>query len=160
MNTIDQVVVFQAGQEEYAISVKEVISIEKIQNVTPIPHLPTYVRGITKVRDELIPVIDFDTILYSSQAENLQDYKMIVLQTGLLPIGIIVQDAKEILNVPEGALKQVGLLAYSKTKYFTSVINLDDRLVTVVDPSILVESLEGVHEILEFINKEKQEEVS
>jgi purine-binding chemotaxis protein CheW len=63
----------------------------------------------------------------------------------------VVHEAKEILDIPEGALTQVGLMAYSRTKYFSGVINLEDRLITMIDPDVLVESLDGIREIQDYM---------
>ncbi|MGD6804028.1 chemotaxis protein CheW [Rossellomorea vietnamensis] len=150
MDINKKAIIFHAGKEEYAIPVGHVISIEKPENITPIPQLPQYVLGITKVRGELVPVIDFANILYG-RTESTSDKKLIVLKSEILSLGIIVNEAKEILDIPEGALTQMGLMAYSRTKYFSGVINLEDRLITMIDPDILVESLDGIKEIQEYM---------
>ncbi|TYR76349.1 chemotaxis protein CheW [Rossellomorea vietnamensis] len=150
MDINKKAIIFHAGKEEYAIPVGHVISIEKPENITPIPQLPQYVLGITKVRGELVPVIDFANILYG-RTESTSDKKLIVLKSEILSLGIIVNEAKEILDIPEGALTQMGLMAYSRTKYFSGVINLEDRLITMIDPDILVESLDGIREIQEYM---------
>lgn len=147
---------FQVGNEEYAIPIHFVMSIEKVEGITPIPHLPAYVNGITKVRDELIPVIDFERILYNRSFRVSESTKMIVLQTEMLSIGVIVSDAKEIIDIPTDKLKQLGLLAYQKTTYFTGVANLDSRVITMIDPAILVQSLDGIREIQEFMRTQKE----
>ncbi|TYS19046.1 chemotaxis protein CheW [Rossellomorea vietnamensis] len=150
MDINKKAIIFHAGKEEYAIPVGHVISIEKLENITPIPQLPQYVLGITKVRGELVPVIDFANILYG-RTESTSDKKLIVLKSEILSLGIIVNEAKEILDIPEGAITQMGLMAYSRTKYFSGVINLEDRLITMIDPDILVESLDGIREIQEYM---------
>ncbi|WHT47442.1 chemotaxis protein CheW [Sporosarcina thermotolerans] len=48
-------VIVQCGQEEYALPVDIVISVEKLQQVNPIPHLPEYMLGLMKIRGELVP---------------------------------------------------------------------------------------------------------
>ncbi|MGD6966938.1 chemotaxis protein CheW [Rossellomorea vietnamensis] len=150
MDINKKAIIFHAGKEEYAIPVGHVISIEKPENITPIPQLPQYVLGITKVRGELVPVIDFANILYG-RTESTSDKKLIVLKSEILSLGIIVNEAKEILDIPEGAITQMGLMAYSRTKYFSGVINLEDRLITMINPDILVESLDGIREIQEYM---------
>ena len=55
-------------------------------------------------------------------------------------------------------LKQLGLVNYAKTKYFTAVANLEDRMISCVDPSILVHSLEGMREIIEYLHKMMNDE--
>lgn len=156
MEKIDKVVVFQVGKEEYAIPIHFVMSIEKVEGITPIPHLPNYVNGIVKVRDELVPVIDFERILYNRPLEVNELVKMIVLQTEELSIGVIVTEAKEIINIPSESLKQVGLIAYKKTTYFSGIANLDSRIITIIDPSVLVKSLDGIREIQEFMKTQKE----
>ncbi|MFD2445973.1 chemotaxis protein CheW [Bacillus sp. CGMCC 1.16607] len=147
----NKVVVFQVNKEEYAISIQYVISIEKLEGITPIPHLPNYVKGMMVVRGELVPVIDLEQIFYRRQLEQTESSRLIVLKTEELSIGIFVEDAKEIIDIPAEKIKQVGLVAYSKTSYFTGVANLDSGLITLIDPLKLVQSLEGIKEIKEYM---------
>lgn len=146
-----KVVVFQVDKEEYAIPIQFVISIEKLEGITPIPHLPEYVKGMMVVRGELVPVIDLEQIFYHRHLEQTESSRLIVLKTDELSVGIFVGDAKEIIDIPAEKLKQVGLVAYSKTSYFSSVANLDSRLITIMDPLKLVQSLEGIKEIKEYM---------
>lgn len=155
MTEINKVVVFRTGKEEYAIPIPFVISIEKVEGITSIPHLPNYVKGMAKVRDDLIPVVDFENILYGRSLKENETSRMIVLQTDELSFGILVNEAREILDIPSENLKQPGLLAYQKTSYFTGVANLDARLITLIDPSSLVESLEGIREIKDFMKSQQ-----
>ncbi|UII54755.1 chemotaxis protein CheW [Cytobacillus spongiae] len=151
-----KVVVFQVGKEDYAISIEYVTSIEKVEGVTPIPHLPEYVKGIVKVREELIPIIDFETILYNRHITVTDSTRLIVLHTDQMFLGILVNDAKEIIDIQEEQIKQIGLVAYQKTSYFTGVANLDSRLITIIDPSVLVGSLEGIRDIQEYMKSQAQ----
>lgn len=153
----NKVVVFTIGNEEYAVPIENVLSIEKVEGITPIPHLPNYVRGIIKVRGELIPALDTENILYNRSTNIGEAVRIIVLRTADMSLGILVNEAKEILDIPTELIKQVGLVAYQKTSYFTGVANLDSRLVTIVDPSILVKSLEGIREIQAYMQKQLQE---
>lgn len=152
-----QVVVFKTGNEEYAIPIEFIISIEKMEGITPIPHLPPYVKGIAKVRGELIPVLDLNRILYDAPIVDESSVRNIVLQTKELSLGILVNEAKDIIEISEGQIKQIGLVAYEKTSYFTGVANLDSRLITLIDPEKLVQSLEGIREIQEFMKSQKEE---
>ncbi|MBS4199593.1 chemotaxis protein CheW [Bacillus sp. FJAT-49732] len=150
-------IVFNAGQEEYAIPVPFIISIEKYEDVNPVPHLPAYIRGVVKSRGELIPVLDLGHILYNRHIENDAEVRMIVIQTEELSFSLLVNEAKEILEIPENALQQMGLVAYQKTKYFSSIANLEDRIITMIDPVSMLEVLEGVKEIKDYLNEQKQE---
>ena len=148
----EKAVVFSCGNEEYAVPVDQVVSIEKLERVTPIPHLPNYLLGFTRIREELTPVIDFGQILYN-RPTSTDTSKVIVLSTDVVNYGLLVGDAKEIIDFEEGVLKQLGLVNYEKTKYFTAVANLEDRMISCVDPNILVNSLEGIREIINYLHK-------
>ena len=144
-------VIIQCGNEEYALSIDSVVSIELLEHVNPIPHLPDYMLGLMRIRDELVPILDFEQILYGNSAKNNADARVVVVQTEKLFIGLLVIDAKEILDLPESSMTSSGLMAYSKTKYFTTVANLDNRMITVVDAEILSKSLEGMDAIEEYV---------
>lgn len=152
----NKTVIFQAGNEEYAFPILYVISIEKLDGMTAIPHMPDYVTGITKVRGDLIPVIDLEKVLYDRDIQGDDKTRLIVLQTAELSMGVLVKDAREILEIPEENLKQPGLIAYQKTKFITGVANFDKRMILLIDPETLIQSLDGIKEIKEYMKQQKQ----
>ena len=151
-------VIVQCGQEEYALPVDTVVSIEKLEQVNPIPHLPEYMLGLTKIRGEIVPILDFQQILYGDSAKNDPNARVVVVQTEKLYIGLLVLDAKEILDIPESTLTSSGLMAYSRTPYFTTVANLQDRMITVVDAEKLSRTLSGMEKIEEYVQTEQVQE--
>ncbi len=148
-------VIIQCGQEEYALPVETVVSIEKLERVNPIPHLPEYMLGLMRIRGELVPILDFQQILYGNSAKDDPNARVVVVQTENLYIGLLVLDAKEILDIPKSKLTSSGLLAYSTTPYFTTVANLEQRMITVVDAEILSRTLTGMDEIKEYVQTER-----
>ena len=149
-------VVFTCGTEEYAVPVEQVVSIEKVEHITPIPHLPNYLLGYTRIRGELVPVIDFQSILYGKSTEG-ELSRIVVMNTDVINFGLVVADAKEILDISPDLLMQMGLVNYAKTQYFTAVANLENRMITCVDPKVLVNSLEGVREIIDYMSSIEQD---
>lgn len=148
----EKAVVFACGTEDYALPIEQVVSIEKLERVTPIPHLPNYLLGFSRIRGELVPVIDFQRILYNRPTSGEQ-MRVIILRTDVVNYGLVVTEAKEILDFQPEELKQMGLVNYEKTRYFTAVANLEDRIISCVDPHILVHSLEGIREIIQYLHK-------
>lgn len=157
--SILKAVIVQLGNEEYAISVDSIVSIERLEKINPIPHLPDFMLGLMKIRNELVPIIDFEQILYNKSAKNIEEARVVVVQTKQLSIGLLVLDAKEIIDIPKSSLTTSGLMAYSKTPYFTSVANLENRMITVVDPEILSLSLSGMDEIGDYVESQTMKEV-
>lgn len=150
----NKMVVFQAGNEEYAFPILYVISIEKLEGLTAIPHMPDFVTGIAEVRGELIPVIDLEMVLYNRDIKVDEKTKVIVVKSNEMAIGVLVKDAKEILEIPEESIKQPGLIAYSKTNFIAGVANFDRRMIMVIEPETLINSLEGIKEIREYMQRQ------
>lgn len=151
-----QAVIVRTGNEEYALPVESVVSIEKLEYITPIPHLPTYLLGLMKSRGELVPILDLSQILYHKSTARGEEAHVVVLTTKQLEIGLLVLDAKEILELPENQLTSTALKAYSKTPYFTTVANLEKRVITVIDPEILASTLAGMDEISDYMREQNQ----
>ena len=151
-----QTVIVQTGNEEYALPVETVISIEKLDYVTPIPHLPAYLLGLMRSRGELVPILDLSQILYHTATPRDLETHVVVVKTDQLEIGLLVLDAKEILELPEDRLTSIALKAYSKTPYFITIANLEERVITVIDPNIMASSLQGMDEISSYMRDQQQ----
>ncbi|KIQ93220.1 Coupling protein CheW [Anoxybacillus thermarum] len=153
---MEKVVVFQLANEQYAIPVEHVVSIEKMSHPTIIPGMPSYMLGVVRIRGELVPVLDTSQILYRHPYVETEETRFIVVHTDDVHVAFIVDDAKEIIDIPSQMMKQVNMLAYQQTPYFIGIANMPDRLITVIDPTILFDHLEGSSTIKEHIRNEKQ----
>jgi purine-binding chemotaxis protein CheW len=148
---LNKVVVCQIANEQYGIPVENVISIEKMSTPTVIPQMPDYMVGVVRIRGELVPVLDTMKILYNRPFQESYKTRMIVVTTEDISVALIVDDAKEIIDIPSDSIKQVNMLAYRQTPYFMGVASLPERLITLVEPNRLFESLEGVKAIKEHV---------
>lgn len=54
----NKVIVFQLEDEEYAIPVDSVGSIERVLPITRVPRTAPYVKGVINLRGVVTPVID------------------------------------------------------------------------------------------------------
>ncbi|MGM0834642.1 MAG: chemotaxis protein CheW [Bacillota bacterium] len=149
-----KLVIFQANQEEYGVSVEYVVSIEKLDIVTPIPDMPIYMKGLMKVRNELIPVLDTRQVLFHDQTEMTDKSRVIVVQTTELSVALLVEDAKEILDVQKDTIKPLSLIAANSSNYISGMVNLDKRLIAVIDPGKLVDGLREMDDIKEEMEKQ------
>jgi purine-binding chemotaxis protein CheW len=148
---LNKVVVCQIANEQYGIPVENVISIEKMSAPTVIPQMPDYMVGVVRIRGELVPVLDTMKILYNQPFQENDKTRMIVVITEDISVALIVDDAKEIIDIPSESIKQVNMLAYRQTPYFIGIASLPERLITLVEPNRLFESLAGVKAIKEHI---------
>jgi purine-binding chemotaxis protein CheW len=152
---MNKFVVFQLEREQYAVPIEYVISIEKMTEPTMIPQMPDYMVGVVRIRGELVPVLDTRKLLYERPFEETDKTRLVVTMVEDVSVAFIVDEAKEILDIPKEAIKQVNMLAYRQTPYFIGVANLPERLITLIDPNQLFESLEGAKAIKEHVKNHR-----
>ena len=100
---------FRLGKEDFAIQVLKVREIVGIQDITSVPQMPGYVKGVINLRGKVIPVVDLRLKFGLSEREYTQRTCIIVVQVhhGGVPIqtGIIVDEVSEVLNLAAGEIE-------------------------------------------------------
>lgn len=59
----DQLVSFKVAEDEYAFDIDKVSEIIKISEITAVPNVPGYVKGLGTIRNHLLPIIDLRELL-------------------------------------------------------------------------------------------------
>jgi len=73
-------VFFTLGGRRYAVSVLHVLEISRVPLVTPVPNVPSWVRGIVNVRGEILSVIDVRTFLGCEETHQGEENRMLVVK--------------------------------------------------------------------------------
>ncbi len=92
---------FQLDQEGYGIDIKYVTEIIGIQEITKVPELPEYVKGIINLRGKIIPVMDVRLRFKKEPKEYSDRTCVIVIDIEELSIGLIVDSVSEVVSIPE-----------------------------------------------------------
>src|SRR5580658_1430551 len=94
---------FRLGKEDFAIQVLKVREIVGIQDITAVPQMPSYVKGVINLRGKVIPVVDLRLKFGLPEREYTQRTCIIVVQvhSGGVAIqsGVIVDEVSEVLNL-------------------------------------------------------------
>lgn len=97
----DKYLTFSCGQEQFSIDISFVTEIVGIQQITDIPDIPEYVKGIINLRGRIIPVIDV-RILFGKHQRDYDDRTcIIVIIIGSTSIGLIVDRVHEVMTIPQ-----------------------------------------------------------
>lgn len=59
----EQLVSFKVAGDEYAFDIDKVSEIIKIREITAVPNVPDYVKGLFTIRNHLLPIIDLRGLL-------------------------------------------------------------------------------------------------
>lgn len=86
----EQYVQFQLGREKYAIQISDIHEIIKMQDISEIPGVMTYVRGVINLRGKIVPVISLRTLFGMGEEEYSKHTRVVVVNHMDETIGIIV----------------------------------------------------------------------
>lgn len=128
LETIGQAVVFEVQDEEYGIPIEYILSIESLKPMEEIPDMPDYMEGVITIRGEFKPILNMNKLLFGEKSQVTDRSRIIILHTEELTFGLIVDNMKEIKQVPQGSIQQLEILSNHESSYLLGVANLDYQL--------------------------------
>lgn len=92
---------FALGKEEYGIEIIYVTEIIGIQEITKIPELPNYIKGIINLRGKIIPVMDVRLRFKKEPIEYTDRTCIVVIDIMENSIGLIVDTVSEVISIED-----------------------------------------------------------
>lgn len=130
----NQIVVFEVGSEQFGVGIASVESIIKMQPITQLPHVSSFVEGVTNLRGKVLPVIDLRKRFGLAAREADKNNRIVVVSLDRTEVGMIVDSVSEVLTIPEGSVEAAPAITTSvDSDFITGIAKLDQRLVILLD---------------------------
>lgn len=138
--------IFALGSESFAIPLSQVKEVIGLTNITPIPHAPSYFKGLINLRGRIISIIDIkEKIKASGQTTEAHKPCIIISEVEDLLIGAIVDDVVEVIGIEESQIEtKMDLTEDASQDYITGVIKVESKPLTL---RIDIGKVFGVQEI-------------
>ena len=98
------------GGEGYGLPVLKVREIMKVMEITAIPQVPAYVRGVINLRGKVIPVIDLRLKFGMPACDATDQTCIIVVEASASDrqamMGLLVDGVSEVLNIQASEIEQ------------------------------------------------------
>lgn len=125
-----QIIVFKLNDEEFAIETSRVQGINDLMEITKVPGAPQYIKGLINLRGNVISLLDMELLLDIEKSDDNKN-NIIILNIKDEQVGVVVDAVNEVMDIEDSKLEKVK---DDKNKpYIRSVINLGDRIVTLID---------------------------
>ncbi|MEN9478917.1 MAG: hypothetical protein RLZZ298_312 [Pseudomonadota bacterium] len=99
-----QYLTFALGSEMFAVGILNVKEIIEYGNLTEIPMMPAFIRGVINLRGSVVPVIDLAARFGGSQTEVGRRTCIVIVEVedddAKHDIGIMVDAVSEVLDIP------------------------------------------------------------
>jgi purine-binding chemotaxis protein CheW len=111
---------FSMGKEEYGIEIRNVTEIIGIQNITDLPDMPNYVKGVINLRGKVIPVMDVR--LRFGLVERAYDERtcIIVVNIRNAAVGLIVDSVSEVVDIAAEQIEPPPLVRAGQSSRYVS----------------------------------------
>jgi purine-binding chemotaxis protein CheW len=97
----EQYVEFGIEKEQYAIRIQEIHEIIKIQDITQVPNVMPYVKGVINLRGKIVPVISLRNLFNLAEKEYSKTTRIVVVHHREDTVGIIVDSVNKVSTFPD-----------------------------------------------------------
>ena len=119
---------------EYGFPIEQVHEITRPGNTVKLPGTPPFVEGITNLRGEVIPIVDFKKRFGLGSTVANDTTRVIVVNMGSKKCGVIVDDVLEIVPVPPESLEEAPAVAGGVgSRFIIGVGKVGERLIIALD---------------------------
>ncbi len=136
-------VLLEVAGTTYAIRSRDVLHLEMVEHITPVPDALYFVEGVVFSRGQLIPALNlrarfgFEKIPYDLRT------RLVVTKIGERTVGFIADVAREFASIPtEAVLPPPEDISELSSKYLEGIARLGERVVLILDPQEMLKPSE------------------
>lgn len=131
---------FMLANEEYGIPILKVKEIIGMMDITEMPQMPSYMKGVINLRDHIIPIVDLRTKFSMPTVEPSERTCIIVIEIDCHGkqktriIGIIVDGVSEVSNIKEEQIESPPVFSGEvDTQFILGMAKLDGDVKILLD---------------------------
>ena len=133
-------ILFIVAGTTYAVRSHDVLHMEMIDQVTPVPNVPGFVEGVVFSRGQVVPVINLRARFGFERAGFDLRTRLVVVQHGDRRIGLLADDAREFTTIADAAIHPPNeAIRGLNGSYLGGVATIGDRIVLVLNIPAVVD---------------------
>ncbi|MBN2973896.1 chemotaxis protein CheW [Roseomonas aeriglobus] len=128
-----QLITFELGDQALGVDIMAIREIRAWSPATPLPNVPSYVRGVVNLRGVVLPVLDLRARLGWGTTEPTSRHVIVVVRIGEQLQGIIVDAVNDIVSVPAEQMQPLPDTGDAESaRFLDGVATIDDRMILVL----------------------------
>jgi len=135
-----QLITFQLGDQVLGVDIMAIREIRAWSPATPLPNVPTHIRGVVNLRGVVLPVLDLRCRLGWGMTDPTARHVIIVVRVGEQLQGIIVDAVNDIVAVPTDEMQPVPDMGESEaSRFLEGLATIEGRMILVLALDRLVD---------------------
>jgi purine-binding chemotaxis protein CheW len=139
MGENDQLLCVRVGDQEFALSIRAIREIRGWISSTPLPHAPSYIKGVINLRGSALAIIDLaERLGLPSLPPNAMSV-VVVIEEGEHVIGLLVDAVSDIITVTEEMRQTVPETGSAVSReYVEGLLMNDQQIISVLSiPAVM-----------------------
>ncbi|HZG84252.1 chemotaxis protein CheW [Paenibacillus sp.] len=99
--TREQYVEMGVGNAKYALNIRDIHEIIKMQTVTEIPNSKPYVKGVINLRGKIVPIVSLRYLFHLPEEESTKASRIVVVNHREDTVGVIVDQVNKVITFSE-----------------------------------------------------------
>ncbi|WP_029321680.1 chemotaxis protein CheW [Butyrivibrio sp. AE3004] len=132
-----QYIIIRLGDEQYGIDIKYIDNIVRMQQITRVPQVAHYLKGVINIRGVIVPVMSLRLKMDMAPDEITDKSRIIILKAEEdTLIGIIVDQVNQVLTLGSKSIEKVTYSADKGKKlnsFISGVGKYEGGLVSILD---------------------------
>jgi len=138
----EQYLIFSLTDREFAVKAELVQGVERLVEVTPVPNVVSWVKGVINLRGSIVSVVDTRMFLDLEPLAPTPRTRFLSLQQNDMVICLVVDSVSEMLPIPSTAIfngntRQATIPPWA-TPYTTGSALLANRVIVILDVARLL----------------------
>lgn len=134
------VAVISLNNEYLCVELESVREFSKIHNFTPVPCCPEHIAGNMNLRGNVLTMIDIRGLLNMQVGKISESPKVIVADTGGFPVGVIVDEILDVINLNASDVVPVpSSIKALNEKFIKGAAPYGDRMLALLDLKKILE---------------------
>jgi purine-binding chemotaxis protein CheW len=96
-----RVLAFGLGKENYCVDIAQAKEVVRLPEITRMPNVPVFAKGIMNLRGDILAVIDIRYFLGIEEAEKQEELRVIVTDAGGYLVGIVADRFSGTVDIEE-----------------------------------------------------------
>lgn len=147
-----QYLTFMLGAEIFAINILSIKEIIEYGNLTIVPKMPSFIRGVINLRGSVVPVIDLAARFDRPEAEISRRTCIVIIEVqheeAQQVIGVLVDAVNEVLEIAADQIEPVPSFGTKiRTDFIEGMGKVDQKFVIILN----VNQVLSVDEMAELV---------
>jgi len=135
-------ILFTVAGTAYAVKSGDVLHMEMVEHITPVPNAAPCVEGVVFSRGQVVPVVNLRVRFgFDRQPLDLRSRLLVVERDGRR-VGLLADEAREFIAIDSAAIQPPHqAIAGLSGNYLEGVATLGNRIVLILDVREVVETI-------------------